>query len=145
MSATPSPPVSNSLQLLRLCLLASVAAWIESENDTNIMVSTSICDGLSEASNCAEMMGRIMYSQVTSKGGKEIEAKDTAGIVKYLLLLSESVQTVVAALEKSELSKVTDGKEMVSFLREASEKFGEAGAVMRDGEVKTGGGNWLKG
>ncbi|GMH91052.1 hypothetical protein TrVE_jg5023 [Triparma verrucosa] len=122
-----------------------IRAWIESENDTNIMVSTSICDGLSEASNCAEMMGRIMYSQVTSKGGKEIEAKDTAGIVKYLLLLSESVQTVVAALEESELSKVTDGKEMVSFLREASEKFGEAGAVMRDGEVKTGGGNWLKG
>lgn len=43
---------------------AKMRTWIEEENDTDIKVMVDICDGLSTASNCAEMMGRIMYSQV---------------------------------------------------------------------------------
>ncbi|GMH82818.1 hypothetical protein TL16_g09390 [Triparma laevis f. inornata] len=185
---------------------AKMRTWIEEENDTDIKVMVDICDGLSTASNCAEMMGRIMYSQlhwhklkpeprlqikpelhwhklkpeprlqvhppqplgvakvytsasrfrlsikslkkstsnmlspqVTSKGGKEVEAKDKAGLVKYLLLLSESLVLIASRLDESELASVKDGKEMIGYLREASDKFGEGGKVMRDGEVERGG------
>lgn len=56
---------------------AKMRTWIEEENDTDIKVMVDICDGLSTASNCAEMMGRIMYSQVRQVLGVSVGGGST--------------------------------------------------------------------